>query len=60
VLLVPGGIGIREAVLVALIGGSVASIVGASLAHRITTILVELLAVALHLVRVWVSSVDSV
>jgi uncharacterized membrane protein YbhN (UPF0104 family) len=49
ILPVPGGIGIREAVLVWLIGGSVASIVGASIAHRIIAIVVELGAVGIHI-----------
>lgn len=48
VLPVPGGLGVREVVLVALIGGSGASIVGASLAHRVITIAVELVSVGLH------------
>lgn len=49
VLPVPGGIGIREVVLIGLIGGSVGSIVGASIAHRIINIVVELSAVGLLL-----------
>jgi uncharacterized membrane protein YbhN (UPF0104 family) len=48
VLPVPGGLGIREAVLIALIGGATASIVGASLAHRLINIGVELAAVGWH------------
>jgi len=48
VLPLPGGIGAREAVLVWLIGGSFASIVGASIALRIITIGIELSAVSVH------------
>lgn len=48
VLPVPGGIGIREVVLVALIGGPAGSVVGASIAHRIINIAVELTAVGGH------------
>lgn len=46
---VPGGLGVREAVLVWIVGASVASLVGASLAHRIIGIGVELAAVGLYL-----------
>ncbi len=48
VLPLPGGIGVREAVLVWLIGGSFSSIVGASIAHRIITIGTELGANGVH------------
>lgn len=40
---IPSGIGIREAVLVGLMGPATASVVAASVAHRIVTMLAELL-----------------
>lgn len=48
VLPIPGGIGVREAVLVWIIGGSATLVVGASIAHRIISIGVELTAVGIH------------
>lgn len=50
VLPVPGGLGIREVVLVGLIGGAATSIVGAAIAHRVINIAVELVAVVAWLV----------
>jgi glycosyltransferase 2 family protein len=47
VLPLPGGVGVREAVLVGLIAGAAASSVGASVAHRVINIAVELAAVGL-------------
>ena len=48
VLPLPGGIGVREAVLVWLLGGTATSIVGASIAHRIIIIGIELAAVGVY------------
>jgi uncharacterized membrane protein YbhN (UPF0104 family) len=49
VLPLPSGVGVREAVLVGLISGAAASSVGASVAHRIVNIVVEVTAVLLYL-----------
>ncbi len=56
VLPLPSGVGVREAVLVGLIAGAAASSVGASVAHRVINIAVEVTAVALHLSRTRVAA----
>jgi uncharacterized membrane protein YbhN (UPF0104 family) len=56
VLPLPGGIGVREAVLAWLIGGPAVSVVGASIALRIINIGIELVAVGIHFLAVRVRS----
>lgn len=52
----PGGLGVREAALVGLLGGSAVPVVAGSVLHRIVIIAAELTIVAGHLVTVAVSS----
>lgn len=55
VLPLPSGVGVREAVLVGLISGAAVSSVGASVAHRVINIVVEVTAVLFYMAlgRLW-------
>jgi len=59
VLPLPAGIGVREVVLIGLIGGGLESVVGASVTHRVINIVAELAMVGWHFVLRRPRSVDA-